>query len=118
MGAQNWAQHPRCGLTNAKQRGRITSLDQVNTLPNMAKNTLGFFCSKGALLTHVQLGVYQDPKSFSAVLFPTGYPQHVLVAGVVPPQVQDFALFEFHKVPVSPPHQPVRTPLDGNTVLW
>lgn len=84
----------------------------------MAKNTLSLLCSKGTFLTHVRLVVYQDPKSFSAALFPTEYLQHVLVPRVVPPQVQHFALVEFHKVPVSPPHQPVRTPLDGSTVLW
>jgi len=39
--------------------------------------------------------------------------------GVVPPQVEDFALLvvELHEVPVSPFLQPVQAPLDGSTTL-
>ncbi|KAK4811173.1 hypothetical protein QYF61_019804 [Mycteria americana] len=47
-------------------------------------------------------------------------PLHILVHGVVPPQVQDFAppLTELYEDPVSPFLQPVEVPLDGSTTLW
>ncbi|GAB0186707.1 ectonucleotide pyrophosphatase/phosphodiesterase family member 3 [Grus japonensis] len=46
--------------------------------------------------------------------------QHLLVPGVVPPQVQDFALplVGLHEVPVNPFLQPVEVPLDGSMTLW
>jgi len=49
-----------------------------------------------------------------------GGSQHVLVPGVVPPLLQDFALslLELHEVPVSPFLHPVEVPLDGSMTLW
>ncbi|KAK4826285.1 hypothetical protein QYF61_007132 [Mycteria americana] len=60
-------------------------------------------------------------KSFSAKLFSSwSTPSIYLVSGLVPPQVQDFALHpvELYEVPVSPFLQPVQVPLDGSTTLW
>ena len=58
--------------------------------------------------------------SFSAKLFPPGWPKHVLVPGVVPPEVQDFPrpVVELHDVLVCPFLQPVHIPLDGSMTLW
>ena len=46
--------------------------------------------------------------------------QHVLVHGLVPPQVQDsvILLVDLHEVPVSPFLQRDKVPLDGSTTLW
>ena len=46
--------------------------------------------------------------------------EHVLVHGIVLPQVQDFGLpfVEHQKVSVSPFLQSVKVPLDGSTTLW
>lgn len=48
-----------------------------------------------------------DP--FLTRCFPMGWPQHILVDGAVPPQVQDFtlALVELHEAPVGPFLPPV-----------
>ena len=52
--------------------------------------------------------------------FPAFRLQHVLVPGVVPLQVQDFAVLfvELHEIPLSPVLQPVQIPLDGSTATW
>ena len=49
--------------------------------------------------------------------FQLGVPQRVLVQGLVPSQVRDFALprGELHEGPVSPFLQPLRAPLVGST---
>ncbi|GAB0175715.1 cAMP-dependent protein kinase inhibitor alpha [Grus japonensis] len=63
----------------------------------------------------------QDPQVlFCQAAFQLGSPQHVLVPGVVPPQVQDFPLpfVELHEVPDSPFLQPVKIPPDGSMILW
>lgn len=69
------------------------------------------------LLAHGHLGVHQDPQRFfcRAACQPIS-PQHIVVSGAVPPQVQDFALplAQLHEVQVSPFLQP----LDGSTTLW
>ena len=89
--------------------------------PNAAQDTISLLYNKGTLLAHVQLGVHQDPHVLfcKAAFQPVG-PQHVLVDGVVPPQVQDFALplVEQHEAPVSPFLQLVQVPLNGSTTLW
>ncbi|KAK4831783.1 hypothetical protein QYF61_019096, partial [Mycteria americana] len=62
-----------------------------------------------------------DPQFlFCKAAFQLCSPQHLRVHGVVPPQVQDFALplVELHEVPASPFLQPVQVPLDGSTTLW
>ena len=47
-------------------------------------------------------------------------PQLIFVHGVIPPQVQYFALalVELHEIPVSPFLQPFKVPLDGSMTLW
>lgn len=40
-----------------------------NTWSDTAEHSLHLLCSKGTLLAHVQLGVYQSPRSFSVKLF-------------------------------------------------
>ena len=118
--AQNWPQYSRCGLTNAEQRGRITSLGLLgNTLLNVAQNTSSFPCGKGTLLAHVQPGVHQEPQVvFCQAAFQLGGPQNLLVNGVISCQVWDFALLlaEIPKIPVSPFLQPVEVPLGGS--IW
>lgn len=48
-----------------------------------------------------------------------GDPQHVLVPGVVPPEVQNYQLpLELHDVPVRPFLQTIYIPLDNSTILW
>lgn len=46
-------------------------------------------------------------------------PLHILVQGLVPPQMQGFALVLFTQrdIPVSPFHQPVQVLLVGSTIL-
>lgn len=53
----------RCGLTSAKQKGTIPSLDMLATL---LQDSL--LCGKGTLVAHVQLGVHQDPQVLFAVV--------------------------------------------------
>jgi len=57
---------------------------------------------------------------FWKAAFQLGEPQHILVPGADPPQVQDFALplAELHEVPVSSFLQTAEVPLDGSTTLW
>ena len=60
------------------------------------------------------------PMSISAELLSSWVPQHVLVPGIVPPQVQDFAILlaELHEIFAGPPLHPIEVPLDGGTALW
>lgn len=45
--------------------------------------------------------------------------QHVLVYGVVPPQIHGLALLvELHEILVGPPLQLVKVPLDGCVAHW
>lgn len=53
---------------------------------------LAFFVAKALCWPVFKLGVHWDPKSLSAELLSSRVAQHVLVPGVVPPQVQGFAL--------------------------
>nr|XP_021141696.1 uncharacterized protein LOC102084086 [Columba livia] len=82
-----------CGPPRAEQRGRATPPRPTgNTLSNAAQETVCCLCHKGMLLAQAQLGVHQVPPK---VLFRQAAPQlsqHVLVPGVVPPQVQDSTL--------------------------
>ena len=59
-------------------------------------------------------------RAFSAKLFSLVSHWHVLVPGLVPSQVHDFAflLVELHEVSVSPFLHPVKVPLDASTTLW
>ncbi|CAM9285466.1 unnamed protein product, partial [Bubo scandiacus] len=75
----------------------------------------------GSFLAHVQLGVHQDTQGFFyQAAFHLSGPQHIVVCGVVPPQVQDYALLflELHEVLVIPFMQPVEVPLDDSMTLW
>lgn len=70
----------------------------------MQPRILFAFRAAMTLLTLVQLGVYQDLHLlFYRPVFQLGSPQHVLVHGVVPSQVQDSALLlaELCEVPIS-----------------
>ena len=63
------------------------------TLANAAQDTVSVPGGKGTLLAHDQLGAHQGLQGFSCkAAFQPGSPPHVLVPGVVPPQVRDFAL--------------------------
>jgi len=78
-------------------------------------------CSQGALLAHVQLGVHQESQVlFSKAVFQPFGPQHVLVHGVIPPQVQGlaFPFADLQRTPVHPFLQPVWVPLNGSTTSW
>jgi len=80
------------------------SLDLLATCPNAVQDTLSLLSSKGTLQAHGQFAAHQDPQVHCCqTAFQQGGPLHVLVPGVVPPQVQDFTLqlFEFRKVAVS-----------------
>jgi len=81
---------------------------------------LALLCCKDTLLAPVQLGLHQAPHVlFCQAAFQLGDSQHTLVHGVVPDQVQDFALLvERNEVPVGPFLQPVKVPLDDSTTLW
>lgn len=95
--------HQFC-LTTFEQRGRITFLDLLgDTLPKAAQDTISHLCHKGTLLSHAQLGVHQD--GFCKAVFQLVGPQHILVHGVVPHHVQEFAvhLVELHETPVRSP---------------
>lgn len=61
-GAQNWTQDSRCDLTSAElERKDQLSQPASNTLLNAAWDAICRLCSKGTLLTQVQLSVHQDP---------------------------------------------------------
>ena len=89
------------------QRGRVIFLDLLAALglTQLRVAVVGPVCCKGTLLSHVQLGVSQNPTSFSVGLLPR---QPV-------PSIHDFmgwfflqmqnltlALFGLHEVPISP----------------
>jgi len=96
--AQNWTQYSRCGLTCTEQRGRITSLNLLTTLIFMQlRIPLAFFAP-------VQPGVHQDTQVLLCqAAFQFADAQHILVPGVVPSHMKDFALplTELHEVLLS-----------------
>ncbi|PKU46076.1 hypothetical protein llap_3645 [Limosa lapponica baueri] len=87
---------------------------------DQTQDTIQLLCPKGTLLPHVQPGAHQGLRViFCQAAFQLRGHEHVLVPGIVSPQVQDFTLLvELHEVPVSPSLQPVESPLDGNVTLW
>ncbi|KAK4832711.1 hypothetical protein QYF61_025172 [Mycteria americana] len=98
---------------------------QVDSLPHhgLHHGLQGNLCSVFFLrtVTASVLGIEHDPQVlFCQAAFQLGGPQHVLVHGIVPLQVQDFALplVEPQEVPVSPFLQAVEIPLDGSPTLW
>lgn len=80
---------------------------------------LAFFYHKHTLQAHAPDEHQEIQPPFLESWFPDSL-LHVLVPGVVLPQLQDFVLplVELHEVPVSPVLQHVDDPLDGSTTLW
>lgn len=101
-GAQTWAHGSNCGRTSGR-------------------NSISLLCCRGIVLAHGQLGVLQDYQGvFSQGAFQLGSPHCILVPGVAPPLVQDFALplVELQQVSVSPFLQPLEVIMDGSTTHW
>lgn len=56
----------------------------ANTLSNEDQDTIGFLCSKGLLLSHIQFDVHQDPLDiFCQATFQLGGCPHILVLRLV-----------------------------------
>lgn len=90
-GAQNWTQHPRYGLTRA-ERDRIASLDLLSMLFLMLPRTpLSFLAPRTQCQLMDSLVSSRTSMSFSTELLSTSQPQPVLVPGIIPPLMQDFA---------------------------
>lgn len=67
---------------------------------NAAQKAVCFLCCKNTFLAHGQLGVCEDPEVLSKAAFqPVGL-RCVLLPGVIPLQMQDFALpfIELHEI--------------------
>jgi len=77
-------------------------------------NAIGLFC-KDALLVHGLLSVHH----FFKAAFQLVDPQHVLVRGLIPPQVQFFAFsfIELPGIPVNPFLLPVQVLLNNSPDL-
>jgi len=76
---------------------------------------LAAFATRANLLNQAQPAVHQEPHVFFCkVPLQRVGPQRVLEHGVIPPDVQDFALlsFELHETPLGPFLQPVEVPLN------
>lgn len=89
-----------------------------NTPPNAAQETAGRLGHQGTLLACFPFGVHQDTQIlFCKALFQLASPQHILVHGLVPPQVQDFSILlaELDDVPFSPFLQPSEVPPGSRT---
>ena len=71
-GGQKYPQHSRCGLTSAEQRGRITSLDLMATLPLMQPRIpLAFLVARAHCWLTLNLVSTKSPSSFSTKLLPS-----------------------------------------------
>lgn len=100
--AQTWAQGSKCDLTSARK-------------------TISLLCCRDTVLAHSQMGVHQDYQGvLSQAAVQLGSPQCILVPGVAPPSVQDFALplVKLQEVSVSPFLQPLEVIVDGSTTHW
>ncbi|KAJ7421536.1 hypothetical protein WISP_41968 [Willisornis vidua] len=78
---------------------------------HIALDAPGLLCLKGTSRAHVQPIVHQDCQvCFCKADFQSIFSQHILVHGVTPFQVRDFAfpLVTFHEAPVRPYLQPVK----------
>jgi len=97
-GAQNWTQFSTCGLTNAKESERITSLDLLATLLNLSTRT---------------------PRASSAKLLSSRQPQACTGAwDCSSPGARSVLPFvELHELLVSPFLQPVEVPVNGSIIL-
>ena len=92
-----------------------------NTLLNAVQDNIHLLYCKGVLLARIQLDVHQNPQMlFCKAAFQSGGSQCILVPGVVPAQVQDFAflLAELCDCPVNAFLQLVKVPLDGSMTFW
>jgi len=70
-------------------------------------------------MTYVQLGVHQDPQDFFCkAAFQTVCLQPILMYGVIPSQVQTFALplVELHEITFCPFLQTVEVPVNSSTI--
>jgi len=87
---QDWTQCSRCDFTNAEQRERIISLELL---------AIACLMQPKMLLDFLATGTHDPLFFFCKSTFQLCGPQHVLMPGVVPPQVQDFALLlaELHE---------------------
>ncbi|KAF1440525.1 Zinc finger RNA-binding protein, partial [Pygoscelis papua] len=131
-GPQTYKEHLE-GQKHKKKEAALKASQNTNNNSTSARGTQNqlrcelcddasrLLCCKGTLLAHVQLGVRQDPRVlFCQAAFQLGGCQHILVHGVVPRWLQNFALplVELHEIPIGPFLQPVEVPLDGSTTLW
>lgn len=89
-----------------------------NILPNTAQETLGLFLLWGCIAGSCS-SCYPPGLSQQAAFQPLS-PQHVLVHGINPPQMQSLALpfVELHKIPLCPFLQPVKVSLNGGMTIW
>ncbi|KAK4818263.1 hypothetical protein QYF61_009968 [Mycteria americana] len=113
-GAQSWTQCSRCGLTSAEKRGRINSLNLLETLfLTQLRIPLAFLATRAHCWLTVNLLSTRTPRSFSVKL---------LFSWVAPSiyGCMDFTilLVELHEVPFGPFLQPVEVPPDGSMTLW
>lgn len=98
-GGQKRIQDSRSHQCWVEQKNSI-SWPPGKILPNVARDTF-FFNSKGILITHVQLGVYQDFQVlFCRGVFQTDCPQYALMPEVVSSQVKVSVLLfvELHEI--------------------
>lgn len=90
-GAQSWTQHSRRVSPLLSREKDPFPQPAGHALPNAAQESIGCLCCRGTLLTHVQLGVHQDPHSLSCkAAFQLGISQ------TVPSKVQDCIPFAEH----------------------
>lgn len=105
----------------AEQRGNITSLNLMVILCLMQPcMPLAFFRTRERCWLMLILGHHQDTQDiFHTATFHLGIPRHVIVPGIVPPQIQDctLSLVELLEIPFSSFLQLTEISLDGSTTL-
>lgn len=73
-GAQNWAQHSRCGITSTEQHPRPDG----DTPSGVVQDSICLLCGKGTLLVQASLAVHQDSQGlFVQSCFPVSFLQPV-----------------------------------------
>lgn len=114
LGAENWIQHSKCVslMLRRKERSPPYLLAALQMQPRTLLVLLATRVHCG-----LELGVYSLTLPSC---FPAGWPQCILVHGIVPYHVQDFSFpfVDICKVSASPLSQPVQVPLNGNTTFW
>lgn len=102
LGTQNHM--GRYGLISVEE-GNDHVLQPAGWIPaHVAQETIGRFCQKTTLLTHILLVFYLDSQVFFCkVAFWIGGPKVSLLHGITHSQVQVFALvrIEFHEIPTG-----------------